>query len=243
MGPARCPTRAEDRYMRSDSRLNKLMPALTAKERAILILRSFREQTPEDPHWRSTMPLEQSSQINQYICLMNACNIYIPLYITMVAQHCEKLWLRVYWMQSMIQSGRQIWELGKLIPLTKRAAAQQLVAGSYPVVELPWDAEEHEYSWLTILENMQEGLRVWLVSLWQELRSIDVVVNEVAEEFDGEDPLVPTMRRLVENTRRDLQLLHRAFDSYDPLELTEPDDEAMTLARKYFDNGYRLMRL
>ena len=41
--------------------------------------------------------------------------------------------------------------------------------------------------------------------------------------------------------KRDLNLLHGAFDKMEPLELPEPDDEAMTLARKHFDNGYRLM--
>ena len=45
----------------------------------------------------------------------------------------------------------------------------------------------------------------------------------------------------VERARRDLMLLHGAFDQHEPLELLELDDEATTLARKYFDNGYRLL--
>ena len=36
-------------------------------------------------------------------------------------------------------------------------------------------------------------------------------------------------------------LLHSAFDEMELLELPEPNDDAMWLARKYFDNGYRLM--
>jgi hypothetical protein len=45
----------------------------------------------------------------------------------------------------------------------------------------------------------------------------------------------------LETTRKDLSLLHKALDQMEALELPEPDDEAMALARKHFDNGYRLM--
>lgn len=187
------------------------------------------------------MSREQTHDFNHYIFLKNACNIYLPLYITMVEQQTEQLWLRIHRMRSLIQSGRQLWELGKLIPASKHGLAAKLMEGSFPVVEFPWDDEEHEHSWLTVVENMHQGMRGWQVSLWQELRSIDIVVNEVAEEFDGEDPLLPTMRRLVEKTRRDLTLLHKALDQMEPLELPEPDEDSMELARKYFDNGYSLM--
>ena len=77
-----------------DARLNRLMPVLTAKERGILVLRALQSGTPEDPSWRSTMPREQSSTFNHYVCLMNACNIYLPLYITMIGGHVEQLHLR-----------------------------------------------------------------------------------------------------------------------------------------------------
>ena len=61
----------------------------------------------------------------------------------------------------------------------------------------------------------------------------------VALEFDGEDPQRPIMRSVREKARRDLPLLHEAFDSNDPLALPRPDEDAMALARKQFDTGYR----
>ena len=70
-------------------RLNKLMPSLTVKERGILVLKSLKDKTPEDPQWRRTMPGTQTVELNRLIGLMNACNIYLPLYITMVEQHTE----------------------------------------------------------------------------------------------------------------------------------------------------------
>ena len=65
--------------------------------------------------------------------------------------------------------------------------------------------------------------------------------TRLAQEFDGEDPLLPIMRSALEKARRDLTLLAKGLAKPEPLELQEPDEEAMTLARKHFDNGYRLM--
>ncbi len=62
------------------ARLNKLLPVLSAKERAILVLRSLKDKTPEDPIWRQTMPREQSPEFNRLIVLMNACNNHLPLH-------------------------------------------------------------------------------------------------------------------------------------------------------------------
>ena len=39
-----------------DSRLSRLSPKLSARERGLLVLRSFKEKTPEDPAWRQSMP-------------------------------------------------------------------------------------------------------------------------------------------------------------------------------------------
>ncbi len=223
------------------ARLNKLLPVLSAKERAILVLRSLKDKTPEDPMWRQTMPRDQSPEFNRLIVLMNACNIYLPLYITVVEQHTEQLYLRFMWWDMLVDSGLQIWRLAQLIPASKRRKAEKAVANSYPLAELPWDADEHEHSWLNVSDRMEAGIRLWLVSLWEELRSIDIVLEEVAKEFDGEDPLRPIMRGVVEKTRKKLTDLHEVLTAAEELELKEPDEEAMDLARTYFENGVRLM--
>src|SRR6266540_3344369 len=68
--------------MSIDARLNKLMPALSAKERAILVLRSFKDKTPENPMWRRTMPKSQYAEFNRLIDLMNACDLNLGDLIT-----------------------------------------------------------------------------------------------------------------------------------------------------------------
>jgi hypothetical protein len=224
-----------------DARLNRLMPALTARERALLVLRSLKDKKPQNAEWRRTMPRDQALEFNRYIVLMNACNVYLPLYISMVEQHTEQLYLRFYWWHTVYQFGKTAWDLAELVPVKKRALAARSVEACFPAVELPWDEKGHPYSWITVADEMFNGLRERLVSLWQELRSIDLVLDEVAEEFDGEDPLRPIMRGVVEKTRRDLTNLHEVLSVEEPLELPEPDEEEMALARIYFENGRKLM--
>ena len=59
-----------------DGRLNKLYPGLTAKERAVLVLKGWKQDTEEDPLVRRTMPVEQGAEFNIYIDLLNgACEL------------------------------------------------------------------------------------------------------------------------------------------------------------------------
>ena len=227
--------------MSIDARLRKLTTVLSAKERAVLVLRSLKDKTPEDPAWRATMPPEQTPEFNRLIGLVNACNIYLPLYITMVEQQTEQLYLKFAWLDSIIALGQQAWLLAKLVPASKRKRAEKVLSEKWPLAELPWDPNDDPSSWLNIADQMETAARAMLVSLWQQLRSIDVVLHEVAQEFDGEDPLRPVMRGIVEETRRQLTALHAVFTAMEPLELKEPDEESLELARTYFEKGRRLM--
>jgi len=228
--------------MSIEARLSAILPALTAKERAILVLRSLKDRTPEDPKLRRAMPAEQTTEFNRLIVLMNACNMYLPLYITMVEGHTQELNLRFSWLLTLARFGSHTWYLAGLIPASKRAQAEKLVAGANPAVEFPWQADEVEDSWVTVTERALEAIRSGVISLWQELKAIDVVLDEVAGEFDGEDPLRPVMRVILEKARFRLTELHALLTVAVPFELPEQDEEALALARKYFESGWRLLQ-
>lgn len=229
--------------MSVDSRLSAIMPALTAKERAILVLRSLKDRTPEDPKLRRAMPSEQAAEFNRLIVLMNACNIYLPLYITMVEGHSQELHLRFSWLMTLARFGMHTWNLAALLPASKRGQAEKIVADSYPAVELPWQPDDVDHSWLNVAERAMEAVRGDLAGLWQELKSIDLVLDEVASEFDGEDPMRPVMRGVLEKARYRLTELHAILTVVGPFELPEPDEESLSLARKYFESGRRLMEM
>ena len=57
-----------------DARLDRLMPLLSAKERAILTLRDLKAGKPQDRTLLSTAPETQAQELNRLIGLMNAAN-------------------------------------------------------------------------------------------------------------------------------------------------------------------------
>jgi len=92
--------------------------------RALLVLRSLREKTQEDPTWRSTMPRDQTMEFNRLIVLMNACNIYLPLYITMVEQSTERLCTKLHWLMTMSELGSAVWHIASLVPPASASRAR-----------------------------------------------------------------------------------------------------------------------
>ena len=80
---------------------------------------------------------------------------------------------------------------------------------------------------------LAESLREGVPWCWQELHAADMVLEEVAEEFDGEDPLVPAVRRILDKTRQDLVELKPLLGFVDvEVELSEPDEERVTFLRE-----------
>jgi len=59
-----------------------------------------------------------------------------------------------------------------------------------------------------ITDALEKGLRAAWVQRWQELRAAEIVLDEVAREFDGEDPLEPDARKMLVEVRAELEELH-----------------------------------
>lgn len=82
------------------ARLDKLCPALTARERAILVLRTWKEGHDEDPQLRRTMPLSQVTVFNAYIDLMHGISDLSP-YVLLLQQQVAQLGLRYAWLSTL----------------------------------------------------------------------------------------------------------------------------------------------
>jgi hypothetical protein len=83
------------------ARLDRLTSALSAKERALLVLRSMKERTPEDPLWRQTMPNDQVREFNRLIELMTIANREFAFLIAMIEKELEKLDLYSSWLYTL----------------------------------------------------------------------------------------------------------------------------------------------
>ena len=108
-----------------DARLDRLMPTLTAKERAMLVLRSLKDGTPEDPKWRRAMPTSQYAEFNRYIGLMNACNVQVGALIMLVGQLVDKLELRLAWFTSLVVWGSYAEDLEDYIDRYTKPAGEK----------------------------------------------------------------------------------------------------------------------
>jgi hypothetical protein len=159
-----------------DARLSKLMPALSARERATLILRSWKAKEREDPSLRATLPPSQLDEFNRLIGLMNGCNLYLGAAIMLMKLQVEKQEMRLVWLLSL-----RLWQLNlaeldyaaaTLVrePITASEHARLLHHESQefaPVAELAqllaeeqraWtDADLHEVPWLGELLVSQEA--------------------------------------------------------------------------------------
>jgi hypothetical protein len=77
-----------------DRRLQKVTSALSGKELALLVLRSWKAGEQEDPTWRWTMLDSQAGEFNRLIRLMNGVNRGLGFYVFCLQQEVQILSLR-----------------------------------------------------------------------------------------------------------------------------------------------------
>jgi hypothetical protein len=122
----------------------------------------------------------------------------------------------------------------------ERLRAQEVVA-KFPISsmqkfleeELGRPVTERQERWDEAMAALAESLREGIPWCWQELRAAETVLEEVAEAFNGEDPLLPQVREVLDKTRRDLVELHPLLDFVDvEVELPELDEERVEFLRR-----------
>ena len=223
-----------------DTRLNRLMPTLKAKERAMLVLGSLRDGTPEDPKWRRAMPTSQVAEFNRYIGLMNACNVQVGALIMLVNQSVEKLELRFAWFTSLVLWGSHAEDLEDYIDrYTKPDGEKAQVELLRMKREEPWRSlhvrsqGEEPPLWSRLAEALQERMKAELPCHWQQLRAVEMALDEVAEEFGVEDVLKPTLRQEIAAAKEKALALHVTLQEWTgAFELPEPDPEALKETRR-----------
>lgn len=319
----------------TDSRLNRLYPALTAKERALLVLQAWKEDAEEDRLVRSTMPDGQAAEFNRCIALMNGVNKHLGPFVVILNEHVSQLNLKRGWMLTLQLWGMHSSDLGMYIfchtkePICESDHAKLLAvarAQMAPVGELAEVLAEREdgseklltakkaeiarlveqgaitgqrkgrtlqvnvgsfYDWLgeptpvypdwgleyevfpdvdsvkvgrlrreleTVRERLSKApirpgisipiempearsledeiadglgtsVKEGIPEYWRQLRASELVIAEVAREFDGEDPALPLLRGTLNWTREQLVDLHSATASDSTL--PEPDEETL----------------
>jgi hypothetical protein len=355
--------------MSGNQRLDRLYPALTAKERALLVLRAWKADQEEDVAVRRTMPADQGRDFNHYIHLMNAANLDAGKYIAVLNLMSDQLGSKSAWLASLQMWGIRIWDVwiyialytnepitesehkrlvddarAEMVPLAdlaetlverydgwteadmepggdddepvvkdkawnrvlaekkreltrlvgegvlagKRRGGGLLISnGSFydwlgePVPLCPdwgkgydvfpddraeqakslkrarlnaWEAvskspaspilerleeavgrsvTERQERWDEAMAALRERLREGVPWCWQELRAVETVLDEVAQEFDGEDPLVPPVRNVLDKAHQELADMPQFLGAlHVEVELPEPDEERVDALRQ-----------
>jgi len=263
--------------MTASTRADKLFSALSAKERALLVLRAWKEGGEEDREVRATTPVNQIDKFNHYIDLMNSVNERLGHYLLVLRANVEQLGLINGWLATMRLWDLHAFELGLFIfrnvpePITESDYAKlprprgrreplpdrALRYAVYPDADASKFkelVEERAAVWESFQRapcavfaepadepsRMQEAfqalvdrLKHQVVEYWVDLRGIEMLVAEAAEEF-GEDPLVPEIRGIIDWMRQELLELRDELKSShrEEIELTEPPEERMSTLRK-----------
>jgi hypothetical protein len=93
----------------TDRRLDRLLSALSAKERAILTLRDFKAGKDQDRALLHAAPERQTFALNRLIGLMNAANGDLAHVIVIIHERVRQDELRLSWLQWARMCALEMW--------------------------------------------------------------------------------------------------------------------------------------
>jgi hypothetical protein len=234
--------------MSADQRLDRLYPALTAKERGLLVLHACKAGDKPDPLIYRTTPSAQGPAFNRYIRLMNACNVELATVLMMIREQIGKTDLKYAWFMTLCLWGIETQFLGdEVLARTKdrtlRRDVRRMMARAPGDLTVPVDltlphAERDPFKkgyGDEMVRAVLFGIKQGLEQHWCELRSIEIVLAEVAEEFDGEDPLQPDVRALLDGCLASCTTLRDQVADYVAVELPEPAEKDIALVRRLIE--------
>ena len=223
--------------MSIEQRLNRLAPVLTAQERAILVLESWKDGKSEDPSWRRSMPPDQAHAFNRYIELMNQANRVLGHVIAALAMQTEKLEQREAWLidltlwQEHIDDIRRAVRLSVKEPITEseyRAAVEAARDEWVPVQELAAflagerdypddDYEEGEEGWGPVIKD-----EVWDGAVAEEEKRLRALVAEGQLPSRGKGKAMKLQHRALQHFGRDVGAVSEDYFTYRVV----PDNQA-----------------
>jgi hypothetical protein len=177
---------------KEDKRLDKLFPALTAKERGILLLRALKRGERPNPLIRWTIPSDQVDGFNHYVDLLNGLNRELWIHTEFVNQMIQILSVRVAWLHAM-----ELWaavnaSLGRYILLYTK---EPILKSEYERVVQ--EAQEEMISVSELAEILVEEHEGWTASdLGPETGGDESVISDASWEriYQEKEAL---LRRLV----------------------------------------------
>lgn len=106
-------------------RLDRLFPALTARERGILALQAVKEGREQDPRVTSTLPREQVREFMHYVFVINSLSSELGTHLALISHLVGQLHLGLGWLETIKLWGMTVLALAQYIVLhTKEPVTQ-----------------------------------------------------------------------------------------------------------------------
>lgn len=251
--------------MKHKARVNKLWAKLTAKARAIAVLRAFKMGEEEHPMVRRKMPREQTRDFNYHISLIHGVHVELMPLVVICSTETEPIRLRLALLHTLRLWGMCVQKIlhrtgaydsrvgdDSSATLTLDKAGDSLLedirAISRSAPMLSWEGPG-PCSGLTYWEHLSmtedlgvgdelgkaliERIRSDIETCWGEIEALQLVLQEVAEVFGGEDPLPETWRELLDRSRTELKDLCQECQHYTgPIELPGPSEAVVKKLRE-----------
>jgi hypothetical protein len=224
--------------------MERVMSGLSAMERSKLVLDSFRFSTREDSLIRRMMPSRQGSAFNEAIFRMSAANLHIAGMIDGMEADVQLLWARWLQMHYLAEWSLNLQEIEDAVRKAGRGNGPRGPRGAQrsadpnrripdppaPVARLNAGAAGRRPSRPRLVRAAAHAIGESLVAgfgrIWPFMRAVETVLEEIAETFDGIDPLKRVHRKRLSEVRKDLEQLAEALALSDfEVEWREPDEE------------------
>jgi hypothetical protein len=176
------------------ARLTRLAPSLTARERVVLVIRARNAGQESDPEVLR-MPEGQRREYDRFVALCIAANVELGALFHIIQANALTIERSLYPMRICLDAATQVEEDAGIGPQPANRH---------------WHRQANVDS-ASFFRGIAEEQRYWLLNdalaRWQELKAVEVVVQEIAAQFDGENPLSPELLTKANETDKRLRKL------------------------------------
>lgn len=209
--------------MSADTRLSKLIPALSAKERALLALRAVKAGQDATEFHRS-MPSDQRHDYIRYAGLAFVAECQLGSLVHVIKNQIDNLDFDLQHIDLLEKAAARLERDGPSAVATEPVRT----VGRRKPVTVP--------AFLRGLAQESRNYAFQELSVrWQELRAVELVTGEIAVSFDGEDPLHPEVRGWIETSRQQVASVHERLG--DRRRLPDPGDDDLEVTRDLIEQG------
>jgi len=216
-----------------DARISKLLPALSARERAILVLKAENAGQELDD-LRRPVPAEQRREYNTHMALLFVGRWQLDVFAQVLVSQVESI----------------AFDLERMELLDRAAAMLEEDHPEYVAVERvrPWRKQTRGGTVTvplflrSLAEEVREDAFKEVCVRWQELKAMEIVAEEIAQHFDGEEPLPAETRTRLESCKETLTRLNAGLFNK-PRRLPEPTPQLLEEVRGLVDRGLAALGL